>query len=81
MEFDLVSREQSESTLDRAQEIARAEMMRRRRRLGNLTQEQESAIETLLLSTALKASKLIEPVLKFYSQSPSLVGVVAPALK
>jgi hypothetical protein len=69
------SQEQGRSTRDRVQEIARAEMMRRRRRLGNLTQEQESAIETLLLSAALKASEVIEPILQFYSQPPSLVVV------
>ena len=75
-----INHARSESTLDRAREIARAEMMRRRRRLGNLTQEQESAIETLLLSTVLKASRMIEPVLKFYSQPPSLVGAPEPGL-
>jgi hypothetical protein len=69
----LVSQQGSKSTLNRAQEIARAEMVRRRGRLGNLTEEQESAIEPLLLSTALEASKMIEPVLKFCS--PSLVTV------
>jgi len=74
MEVDVDSQELGKSTLDRAQEIAQAEMMRRRRRLGNLTPEQESAIETLLLSTALKVSEMIEPVLNFYSQPPSVVG-------
>ena len=74
MEVDVASQKRSKSTLDRAQEIVRAEMMRRKRRLRNLTPEQESAIETLLLSTVLKVSEMIEPVLNFYSQPPSLVG-------
>ena len=34
------------------QEIARAEITRHRRRLGPLTEEQQSAIEELLISTA-----------------------------
>lgn len=34
------------------QEIARAEISRHRRRLGPLTQEQQSAVEELLISTA-----------------------------
>jgi hypothetical protein len=76
-----IVQERSELTIERAQEIARAEMIRRRRRLGDLTQEQESAIETLLLSTVLKASQMIEPVLKFYSQRPSLADVAASSLK
>ncbi len=42
-----------------AENIARAEMARRRRQLGNLTPEQEMNIETLLISTANKVSKMI----------------------
>ena len=59
MEVDF-GQERGNSTLDRAQQIAQAELMRRRRRLGDLTEEQESAIETLLLSTVLKTSGEIE---------------------
>jgi len=73
-----VGNQQSNAMWDRAQEIARAEMMRRRRRLGNLTQEQESAIEALLMSTVFTASEVIEPVLNLFSQ-PSLVGVAYSA--
>jgi len=76
-----IVQERSELTIERAQELARAEMIRRRRRLGDLTQEQESAIEPLLLSTVLKTSQMIEPVLKFYSQRPSLADVAASSLK
>jgi len=68
MEVDVVSQQRSRSTLNRAQEIARTEMVRRRRRLGNLTQEQESAIEALVVSTVFRASEMIEPVLNFFSQ-------------
>jgi hypothetical protein len=39
--------------------IARAEMARRRRKLGTLTHGQEVAIENLLLSTANKISELV----------------------
>ena len=67
MKVDVATPGQTTPTLHDAEEIARAEMTRRRRRLGNLTQEQESAIETLLLSTVLKASAAIEPILKFYN--------------
>jgi len=73
-----VGNRQNNAMWDRAQEIARAEMMRRRRRLGNLTQEQESAIEALLMSTVFTASEVIEPVLNLFSQ-PSLVGVADAA--
>ncbi len=39
--------------------IARAEMARRRRKLGTLTRGQELAIENLLLSTATRISELV----------------------
>lgn len=44
--------------------IARAELARRRRKLGTLTPEQEVAIEDLLLSTVTKVSELIGKVLE-----------------
>jgi len=74
----VVSQQGSKSTPNRAQEIVRAEMVRRRR---TLTEEQESAIESLLLSTALEASKMIEPVLKFCSQPRSSVGDSADVVR
>ena len=73
MEVDVVSQQGSKSTLNRAQDIARAEMARRRRRLGNLTEEQESAIEIMLLLTVFKASEMIKALLNFCSQ-PLLFG-------
>jgi hypothetical protein len=51
-------RERRESALRESLEIARVEMTRRRRRLGKLTPEQESAIETLLISTVSKVSEI-----------------------
>ena len=39
--------------------IARAEMARRRRKLGTLTRQQEVAIENLLLSTVNRISELV----------------------
>ena len=39
--------------------IARAEMARRRTRLGTLTREQEIAIENVLVSTATRISELV----------------------
>ena len=73
MEVDVVSQQGSKSTLNRAQDIARAEMARRRRRLGNLTEEQESAIEILLFLTLFKSSEMLTALLNFCSQ-PLLVG-------
>jgi hypothetical protein len=43
--------------------IARAEMARRRRKLGTLTRGQEVAIENLLLSTVNRISELVERAL------------------
>ena len=40
----------------RLQDMARSEMARQRNRLGSLTQEQETAIEKLLISTVNKLS-------------------------
>ena len=77
----VVSQQGSKSTLNRAQEIVRAEMVRRRRCLGTLTEEQESAIESLLLLTALEASKMIEPVLNFCSQPRSSVADSADVVR
>ena len=48
------------------QEIARAEITRHRRRLGPLTEEQQSAVEELLISTADQISgRLIQRLQKY----------------
>jgi hypothetical protein len=46
--------------------IARAEMVRCRRRLGTLTHEQEVAIEKLLLSTTIRISELVRRALELH---------------
>lgn len=51
-----------EAALLEAKEIARAEMARRRRRLGELTPEQETLIEELLIRTVSRISELVERV-------------------
>jgi hypothetical protein len=51
--------ERTESKLREMQDIARSEMSRRRRRLGNLTPDQEMAVEKLLSSTV---SRILEIV-------------------
>ena len=48
------------------QEIARAEITRHRRRLGPLTEEQQSAVEELLIATADQISRrLIQRIQKY----------------
>ena len=59
---DMVSRGRMEAALLEAKEIARAEMARRRRRLGELTPEQETVIEDLLIRTVTRVSELVERV-------------------
>ena len=53
----MADREQREAALHQAKNIARAELARRRRRLGELTPEQEIGVENLLMSTV---SKILE---------------------
>lgn len=55
---------------EKFQEMARAEMARQRKRLGVLTKEQETAIETLLLSTVNKISHpIINQMRQFYEST------------
>jgi glutamyl-tRNA reductase len=52
------------------QDIAREELTRQRKRLGPLTQEQEAAIESLLLSTVNKISHpILNQMRRFYETS------------
>ena len=53
-----------DAALQKALEIARTELARRRRRLGNLTQEQETVIEELLFRTVSKVSELAGRILE-----------------
>src|SRR5689334_23899833 len=55
---------------EKFQEVARAEMARRRQRLGVLTREQEAAIEALLVSTVNKISHpILNQMRRFYETS------------
>ena len=52
------------------QDIARAEMTRQRKRLGMLTKEQETAVESLLMSTVNKISHpILNQMRRFYETS------------
>jgi hypothetical protein len=51
--------ERREVALLEMQDIARSELARRRRRLGDLTQDQELAVETLLISTVSRISEIV----------------------
>ncbi len=57
-------REQSSATFSDPHHIARAELVRFRRRLGTLTSDQELQIENLLISTVTKISLMTGPLLK-----------------
>ena len=50
-------------TIHEAREIARAELARRRRRLGELTREQEMGVENLIMSTVTKVMEVAETAL------------------
>jgi len=52
--------EKRRAALIEAQKMARAELARRRRRLGELTPEQEIALENLLMSAVTKVSGVAE---------------------
>ena len=55
---------------EKLQDIARAEMARQRKRLGPLTNEQEAAIESLLMSTVNKISHpILNQMRRFYETS------------
>ena len=60
------------------QDIARAEMARQRKRLGPLTKDQETAIESLLLSTVNKISHpIINQMRRFYEASETDTSAAA----
>ena len=61
---DVVNRQSENMALQNALEIARTELARRRRGLGNLTQEQETAIEDLLFRTVNRVSELAGRILE-----------------
>ena len=61
---DVVNGQPGDAALQKALEIARTELARRRRGLGNLTQEQETVIEDLLFRTVSKVSELAGRILE-----------------
>ena len=61
---DVVNRQPGDAAFQKALEIARTELARRRRGLGNLTQEQETVIEDLLFRTVSKVSGLAGRILE-----------------
>ena len=62
--IDAVSREPGDAALQKSLEIARMELARRMRGLGNLTQEQETVIEDLLFRTVNRVSELAGRILE-----------------
>jgi glutamyl-tRNA reductase len=63
---------------EKFQEVARAEMVRQRKRLGVLTEEQEAAIEALLVSTVNKISHpILNQMRRFYETSESEAALPA----
>src|SRR5690348_3856860 len=69
-QFGVGSRQREKAGLSAAKDIARAEMMRQRGRLGSLTREQEIEIEHLLMSTVNKVSELAGKVLESLLMMP-----------
>ena len=67
---DVVNRQPEDPALPNALEIARTELARRRRGLGNLTQEQETAIEDLLFRTVNRVSELAGRILESRPAGP-----------
>jgi len=61
---------------EKMQEVARSELARQRKRLGILTPEQETAIESLLMSTVNKISHpILNQMRRFYeSEAASSQG-------
>ena len=62
--FDVAHQELADATLHNALEIARTQLTRRRRGLGSLTEEQEKAIEALLVRTVNRVSKVVGQILE-----------------
>jgi len=63
-------RETTEAAPIDAKEIARAQLLRFRRRLGSLTPDQELQIEELVISTVKKISLVTERVMEALAKNP-----------
>lgn len=57
------AQEETKAALSDANDVARTQLIKFRRRLGSLTQEQELEVENLLISTVSKISLLTERVI------------------
>ena len=66
------AREETKATLSDANDVARTQFLRFRRRLGSLTHEQELQIENLLISTVSKISLLTAGVMEAMTKNRSL---------
>ena len=75
---DVVNRQPGDAALQKALEIARTELARRRRGLGNLTQEQETVIEELLFRTVSKVSELAGRILESARSIPVVGSLASP---
>jgi hypothetical protein len=58
------AREETKATFGDANDLARTQLIRFRRRLGSLTPEQELQIENLLISTVLKIYQSVHVLYK-----------------
>jgi len=63
-------REETKAALVDANDIARAQLIRFRRRLGTLTQDQELQIEDLLISTVTKISLVTVRAMEALAENP-----------
>jgi len=62
-------REETKAALTDANDIAQAQLVRFRRRLGALTNEQEQQIEYLLISTVTKISFMTKGVMELLAEN------------
>ena len=67
-------REQIATQFSDPHEIARAQLVRFRRRLGTLTRDQELQIENLLISTVTKISLMTGRLMESLGQEPCREG-------
>jgi len=64
-------RAETKAALGEADDIARAQFVRFRRRLGTLTYDQELQIEALLISTVEKIRLVTAKVMKVLAENPA----------
>ena len=63
------AREETKAALGNANDVARTQFLRFRRRLGSLTHDQEIQIENLLISTVSKISLVTERVIEAMTEN------------